>query len=274
MKLGCYALVAYLLLWAVIYSPLYRMIVLQPDRQESSLYNTDKILGAKRQEFFIDSHGEKLHAWMFCKPGSKVLVIIHHGNGGNILNRLFLAKSFIQAGASVLLYDYRGYGKSSGELSPGYLPEDGLIVFDFAKNNFKYPITINYGESIGSGVACIVDKERKADALILQSGITMLPNVAKDGVAIFKLFPSFMWPQPQFNNCELLANSKTPLLVLHGERDKLVPCSHSQCLFDSAGTTDKAFIKLPNCGHNDVGYYDPDLFQKAVEDFLARWKTN
>jgi hypothetical protein len=259
-----------MILWGLMYTPFYPTVVLHPDSKDSELYKLEKIQDAPREELFIDSHGDKMHAWLFRKPHSHILVIVHHGNAGNILNRVFLAKAFIQAGASVLLYDYRGFGKSSGKQSLNGIAEDGIVAFDYAKNNFKYPVLINYGESIGSGVACIVDSQRKADALVLQSGIESLPHVAKDGIMVFKLYPDNMWPQPQFDNGALLAQSHTPLLILHGEKDTMVPWKHSQHLFDVAAARDKAFIKLPKCGHNDVGFFDADLFQKSITDFVAQ----
>ena len=85
------------------------------------------------------------------------------------------------------------------------------------------------------------------------------------------LYPDYMWPQPHFDNRILLSQSKTPLLILHGERDKVVPASDSQRLFDSAAAADKVFIKLPNCSHNDVGRYDAELFQKAIADFVSKY---
>jgi alpha-beta hydrolase superfamily lysophospholipase len=244
-------------------------MILRPDRGNNSLYELNQILDVDREEYFVESHGSKLHAWMFRKPNSRTLVIVHHGNAGNILNRLFLAKAFLRAGTSVLLYDYRGYGKSTGPASLSGLDEDGIAAFDFAKTAFNYPVMINYGESIGSNVACTVDRQRPANALILQSGITSVPNVAQDGMILLRLYPDWLWPQPRFDNRILLAQSKTPLLVLHGQRDTMVPCSESQYLFDCAAATDKSFIKLPNCGHNNVGYYDQELFQKSITDFVG-----
>jgi uncharacterized protein len=274
LQLAGYALLAYLAVWALLCSPLYTRIILRPDRNQSKLYATDRILDAPRQEYFFDSHGSKLHGWLFQKPHSNSIAIVHHGNAGNILNRLFLAKALITAGTSVFLYDYRGYGKSTGTPSLAGILDDGLAAFDFVKDKFAYPVIINYGESIGSGVACNVNAHRKTDALILQSGITSLPNVAKDGVILLRLYPNFMWPQPQFDNYVSLSHSKTPLLLLHGERDRLVPAAQSQRLFDCASTTDKNFVKLPNCGHNDVGFYDADLFQNAITDFVHKSLKN
>ena len=272
--LACCMLGAYLLLVWLLYSPVYPQVILRADcGRKSGAYNLDKILDGRRQEYYFDSHGNKLHGWLFQKPHSDVIVIVHHGNAGNILNRLYLARACLKAGTSVFLYDYRGYGKSSGNASlPGIL-EDGLAAFDFVKGKFGYPVIVNYGESIGSGVACNVDRHRESKALILQSGIKSLPGIVKDHVSIFNLYPDCVWPQPQLNNGVLLSQSTTPLLVVHGERDTVVPAGHSQYLFDCAAAADKTLVKLPNCGHNDIGYYDAELFQRAISSFICKHST-
>jgi alpha-beta hydrolase superfamily lysophospholipase len=250
------------------YSPLYTAIVLRPDRNDSKLYAIDKILDGKREEYYFDSRGSKLHGWLFRKPGSTAIVVVHHGNAGNIVHRLHIAKACLTAGASVFLYDYRGYGKSGGTATISGILEDGLAAEDFILANLQFPVTINYGESIGSAVACHVNASGKANALILQSGIASLPHVAKDGVAMLNVYPDLIWPQPQLDNCLLLSKSKVPLLLMHGERDKIVPASNSGLLFGASAAPSKTMIKLPHCGHNDVGHFDPDLYQNAISQFV------
>ena len=270
LKLGAYLIVIYLLLFALLYSPLYKAIILRPDGGTSQLYEIDKILDAKREEYFFESGGNKLHGWLFRKPGSDIVVLIHHGNAGNLLNRLFLAKAFIQAGTSVFLYDYRGYGKSTGATSLNGIIDDGLAAFDFVKTQFHFPIVFNYGESIGSGVACAVNSKRNANGLILQSGIVSLPKVAKDGVFFLNVFPDNLWPNPRLNNYAAVSQTRTPLLLLHGVQDKIVPISQSEALLSGAASPDKLLVSLPNCGHNDVGDQDAQLFQSTIAAFVQK----
>ncbi len=267
--LFCWAFAAYVVFIALMYSPVFTAIVLRPDRSISNRYGITEIAGTKRQECFFESHGSKLHGWLFQKPGGRAIVVVHHGNAGNIVHRLHIAEVCLKAGASVFLYDYRGYGRSEGTASIEGILEDGLAAEDYVLANCKLPVVINYGESIGSAVACYVDAKRKSAALLLQSGIASLPNVAKDGIFLLNIYPAFIWPQPQLDNCVLLAKSKTPLLLIHGMRDRIVPESNSKLLYDASIAADKALVKLPDCGHNDVGYYDLELYQKAVTDFVG-----
>ncbi|MBX9725360.1 MAG: lysophospholipase [Candidatus Obscuribacterales bacterium] len=275
LKFAGYCAIGYIVLLGIMHTPFYTFMVLRPDINDSELYKVDKILEVPREEVTFESKGNKLYGWLFLKKGSKVIVVFHHGNAGNLLNRLSFAKALIQAGASVFLYDYRGYGKSGGQAnSLEGIHEDGLAAYDYIKSKYNMPVMVNFGESIGSTVACHVDNQRKSDALILQSALVSLPAVARKTFPIFMLYPDAIWPKPFFNNIELVSSSRTPLLLIHGLRDKLVPPQHSEMLLKADASTDKEYVQLPTCGHNDIGYYDPELYQKTLNDFFAKHFKN
>mgnify|MGYP003385024010 CR=1 FL=1 len=260
--------VVYLAFGLVFASPLYTMIALRPEGPASPLYQLPKILASPREEYFFASQsGQKLHGWLFRTPGSNRVILVHHGNAGNILHRLFIAKHCILTGSSVFIYDYRGYGKSEGSVALANLSEDGLSAYDFLAKQLKFSHIVNYGESIGSGVACLVSTQRPCDGVILQSGICSLPSVAKDGVFFLKMYPDSIYPQPHFENLHLVKELHKPLLVVHGMRDTMVPPRHSEKLF-AAAAEPKQFVKLPACGHNDVGDKDEALFDKSLQDFI------
>jgi uncharacterized protein len=267
-KLACVLAFAYFVFLILLYTPVYQSIVLRPDYQPTRDYTPQPINGITPQDLLIESHGGKMHAWYFHVPNSKTIALVHHGNAGNILNRLAIAQAFINAQSSVLLYDFRGYGTSTGVATLNSILEDGLAVFDYVKTEYRYPIVINYGESIGSAVATNTDSQRTAQGLILQSGIASLPNVARNGIVLFFLYPDFIWPRPLLDNCALLAKSTTPLLIIHGTKDTLVPISNGELLNACAKSPNRTFVKLPDCGHNDVGIENCDLFLDAIGGFV------
>lgn len=280
-KLGLYACLMYLFFGLLIMSPLYGYVVMRPEtptsllgKQYAFIYDKiTKILTAPREEyFFAGPSGKKLHGWLFRTPNTDTVVIVHHGNAGNILNRLFIAKHLIIAGASVFLYDYEGYGKSEGTPNLNQLTPDGLAAYDFVKNDLKFNHIVNYGESFGSNVASNVSMARPCDALILQSGLCSLPAVAKSGPFFINLYPDFIFPDPKLDNLAIIGNIKKPILIVHGLKDKLVPASHSQQLFDKAAQP-KRLVMLPECGHNDVGEKDEMLFEVSLKDFVDDLKS-
>ena len=263
--------ILYLIVGLLIITPIYSFIVLRPEGPNgpaANLYALDKILNSKREEYFFPAaNGQKLHGWLFRTPGSDKVVLVHHGNAGNILHRLFIAKHCIQTGASVFLFDYRGYGKSEGNIAVTNLPEDGLAAYDFVHNTLKFNHIVNYGESIGTAVATQVSKERPCDGAIIQSGLCSLPAVAKDGIFFFHAYPDFIFPAPHFSNLEMIGDIHKPLLIVHGMQDKQVPYQHGQKIFARANEP-KRLVLLPGCGHNDVGLNDEALFQKSLQDFM------
>src|SRR5262249_13468002 len=198
--------VCYLLIGLLMWSPLYQAVVLRPFGPDEHYDAVRKIPTCK--EYFIpNAHGDKLHAWFFRIPAAKKLVIVHHGNAGNIIHRLYLANAAIMCGAAVLLYDYRGYGLSTGKPSLAGLSEDGSAVYDFATGPLGFAANqiVNFGESIGTGVACRLASTKPSAGLILQSPVASLPAVARAGVFVFRAYPDIAFPQPHFDNLSEIA---------------------------------------------------------------------
>ncbi len=274
LKACLYSVGIYVFIGCVIMSPVYTMVVLRPDRGDyAQLYTLPKIINSPREEYFFPAKtGEKMHGWLFRTPKSDRVVIVHHGNAGNLIHRLFIAKHLIVSGASVFIYDYRGYGKSEGSTALTNLVPDGLDAYDFVRDKLKFSHIVNYGESIGSHIACTVSKERPCEGLILQSGICSLPAVAKDGPFFMKAFPDEIFPKPHLENTAIISDIKKPMLLVHGLKDTLVPWRHSEKLFALASEP-KWFVKLPACGHNDVGDQDEVLFEKTLMEFMDSVKS-
>ena len=256
----------------IAFSPLYETIVLRP-QGKNILY--DAAINNKQEIKFANKNGDQLHAWYFKSTGSKYVALIHHGNAGNITNRLMIVRDFLQLGVSVFLYDYRGYGLSSGKPTISGLIEDGECAYDYVTNDLKYQPDqiIIYGESIGSGVAVRVAKDRPCAGLILQSPPMSLPEVAGDGVIWLKLYPQWVFPEPQLRTKDLIAQQKGPILFIHGMKDTLVLPRHGQGLFALAQEP-KQLVLLPNSGHNDIQDKDETEYFAALSKFVESIKSS
>lgn len=276
-SLAIFLALLYLSLALLLWSPVYTSIVLQPGFGPEELYLIDKIGDAGRKEFYLSDadpqQEHKLHLCYWKKPGATRVIIFHHGNAGNLLNRLFYAKTLLDLGFSVVLYDYRGYGRSSGQASLNGLLQDGDTVFDFVHNVLGYKNTdiILFGESIGSAVACHVAKSKAPAALILQSPISSLPDVARSGPFFLGLLPDFLFPQPHYNNLQLVRELKMPTLILHGKKDALVPWQQGELLY-KASKASKQLVFLPHAGHNNMGDVDAEVYRSGLLNFLRREK--
>jgi len=180
---------------------------------------------------------------------SKNIVIYFHGNAGNIYHRMYNLLQLQQMGINVVGVSYRGYGKSEGKPSEKgiYLDSQAILkyvneVLGFADEN----ITI-FGRSIGTAVAINTVQEKCFAGLILVTPFTSGKAHAKSsGLGLVSFIAG-----DSFNNLAKIKNIKTPLLVIHGTQDQVIPYSMGEEIFEAANSR-KRFIKIEGGGHNDL----------------------
>jgi len=237
-----------------------------------SLYNDFvdvSITGVTRQSLAIQTvDGQTLDAWLFVVPGATKLVIVNHGNAGNLSSRGFYAQAFTQANSNVLLYDYRGYGKSTGKATIHGISDDGLTVYSYARNELHYPADkiIEFGESIGSAVACSVAAKEQCGALMLFAPLDSLPSAARWKMPILTIYPDFCFAE-RLNNLELIKNIHTPVFICHGMKDDTLRFEGSQKLYDAASQP-KKLVCLPDSGHYQLSKSDGELYLKSLIQFV------
>lgn len=253
---------------------LTRILLFFPDQTKYDLKphlaTIEKKLKAKVEDVtFKSANGKTLHGLYFNRDGAKQVFLLSHGNAGNVAHRLVHAIHMLNLGASVMVYDYQGYGQSEGDPSVKGIVEDGVAAYDFLTKDkgWKAGQVIAYGESLGCAVACQIAKQRELAAIVLQSGFASLPGAARDRFIWLNLFPDFTFPQPQLNNCEILAHRHTPLLIVHGAKDNILPVKYAEQMF-AAAAEPKRLVKLKNSGHNDVMDADLKDYLAAMTSFL------
>lgn len=223
---------------------------------------------SKKFDVTIPSGTQKLNGLLFKKAQSKKIIIVSHGNGGDIVNRVFLLAPLLLANASVLLYDYEGYGLSTGTPSVQALKQDGLAAYDYAHNELHYAPEniVLYGESLGSGVATHVAQNRKIAAIIIQSGFSSLSDAAKDRLVWLNLYPPICFNAIEMDNVGYLRGPHPPLLLMHGDSDVVLPIKHAYKSFASASEP-KQFVKFDGCNHNDVSV--AKAFAPCIAQFMS-----
>lgn len=258
-------------------------VVLHPMQDESwkaMLPQLEKITGGKARQLRIGARDKKtkkevqLHALYLQVPRSDRLILITHGNAGNLGHRVGLAAILAKIGSSVLVFDYQGYGESSGPARVDALIDNAEAAYHYAHDELKYPCDriVLYGESIGCGVASDTATRLGAlsltpAAIILQSPFLSLTSCAKDKIFFLRLVPDSFFPPPALDNLAYVKSAHPPLLVIHGDRDQILPVQYGRTLFDEA-TKPKALYISEGQGHNDVGIADARLFVESVTGFL------
>ena len=228
---------------------------------------TPKSLGLAFEDLTLTADdGVRLHAWYLPVPNPRWTVLVSHGNGGNVSHRLDRAL-LLQArlGASVLLYDYRGYGRSEGSPDEAGTYRDARAAYQWLVEHKKARIgrLVLFGESLGSAVALDLALSKPAAALVLESPFTSVPDMAR--TTIFLPLAPFI--RARYDNLAKVVRLRMPLLVLHGDHDGVVPFALGRRLFEAAPEP-KRFYAIPGADHNDTYLVGGEAYWKAVASFL------
>jgi alpha-beta hydrolase superfamily lysophospholipase len=239
---------------------------------EARLEVTPEALGMGHDELALTtSDDERLHGWFLPSPvdsDHRYTVLMCHGNAGNIshrLDRTLLMHSNL--GTDVLLFDYRGFGRSSGAPSEPGTYDDARAAYRYLVDERGIPgeRIVLFGESLGAAVALQLATEVDAAGLVLEAPFTSIRDMAKE---VYPFIPNG-WVRTRYENLEKIAALAMPLLVIHGTEDATVPFDQGQKLFDAAPEP-KQFVAIDGAGHSDNFLVGRDRYWPAWKEFLAR----
>lgn len=210
--------------------------------------------GARVEGWFIRGEGRSAES-----PGGAV--VFFHGNAELIDSNSARMQSYVRAGVSVLLVEYRGYGRSDGRPSQRGIVEDSASFLDWliARPEVNASRIVYHGRSLGGGVAVQLAARREPAAMVLESTFTSIPDVV--GVPLVGLIV-----RHPFRSADVIGDLECPILLLHGADDTLIPKEHSEGLANLA--RDSRLVILPG-GHNDFPR-DETAFWDAVIPFVTR----
>jgi uncharacterized protein len=212
--------------------------------------------------------GERLHGWWV--PARARLagahVLLCHGNAGNVGDRVMHAALLCAAGLDVLLFDYRGYGRSTGRPSePGTYRDAHAARSELLARPAVNPDRVVYlGESLGGAVALALALEHPPAGLVLMSTFTSIRDLARRH---YPMLPRAVVPDayPSLRRVRAL---RAPLLVFHGDRDEIVPVGHAEALFEAAPEPKRLQV-IEGAGHNDLVTGAGDQWAAAIARFSA-----
>jgi pimeloyl-ACP methyl ester carboxylesterase len=190
------------------------------------------------------SDGVRIHAWWKAAREARVATLFLHGNGGNLTHRADHLREIAAAGSDVLILDYRGYGRSDGSPSERGLYADADAGYSYLLRTGK-PVVV-HGESLGAAVAVDLAVRRPAAGVVLEAPFTSVRDMA--GLALPVLGPLAIWG---YDNQAKIGRLRAPLLIVHGDRDSLVPLRFGQRLY-AAASPPKWLWVVPGAGHNDI----------------------
>ena len=225
--------------------------------------------------------GNRTHAWFIRgeddgnENSKRILMLITHGNGGNVSVRLDQYREFVDQYRFIDIFalEYRGYGLSEGSPS-----EEGMALDAVAARRWidKYiaglpekqrPSIVYFGRSMGGAVATRLASVTAPDALILECPLLSIPYLAKT-VAPWKYLPVERFIHNRFDTESYMREVWCPVLVMHSEFDEIIPIEGGRMVFDAAAGP-KRFYVIKSAPHNGADYYDPEGYYAEMGEFLG-----
>lgn len=243
--------------------------------QDSYIFFPSKI--SKNNEYYLkqfsqfevnlNHDGIDLHGWFINRGNSPEhsLIIYYGGNAEEVSGNLFDLEKYGRA--SLLLMNYRGYGKSTGRPGQADIFEDALFIFDHFSDTYDIPPAniILIGRSLGSAVATHVAHNRNVKAVLLVSPFDSLVKVAQGH---YPIFPVKLLLKHPFESVQIAQEIKTPMLAIIGGRDRIIPNERSISLVDHWGG-ESEYVIIKDAGHNTIGNF-PEYWD-TVRLFLSKW---
>ena len=230
-----------------------------PSKYPEGDWDACRRIGA--QEITIPGRdGVILGGWWLKVPSARLATLFLHGNAGNVTNRVWAMKEIVAAGSSILLLDYRGYGRSTGNPTESGLYRDAMAAYEYLQRTAGTPIVL-HGESLGTAVATHLAVEIDCAGLILEAPFPSARAVAAR--VLPWLGPLLVWG---FETRKAISKVRCPILVIHGDRDNVIPFDLGQQVF-AAAPEPKQFWEIRGAGHNDLAATAGPAYRERLEAF-------
>ena len=259
MDLVPWLIAAYLVICAAAYFG-HRMFMYFPDPARIPP-NAAGLDGVEEIEFAA-ADGTKLIAWYAPAADGKPTILYFHGNAANAANRAPKIDMMIESGFGVFYLNNRGYGGSGGSPSEANNVADAVAAYDHLRGlGVPTDKIAAFGESLGSGQAVRLAAERPVGAVVLEAALTSIVEV---GRSIYFWLPLSLLITDQYNVERDIARVTAPLLILHGERDEVIPVAMGRRIYNAANEPKR--VELFRDGrHNDL--FDHGAWER-MRDFL------
>lgn len=209
--------------------------------------------------------GEILAGWFVPAPSPRGTVLYLHGNGGNIGHRVEVVRDFHELGLGVLIFDYRGYGASSGSPGEEGTYRDAVAAWRHLTETRRIPAAsiVLFGESLGGAIAAWLAERHAPGAVVLYAAFSSIADMAR---ALYPFLPARLVARLGYDTRAALPHVACPVLIMHSSEDEIVPYAQGERLF-AAAPGRKKLVALRG-GHNDALFVSRDVYRRALRDFL------
>lgn len=258
----------YLVLIVYVYTK-QRALLYFPSREIEA---TPRNIGLDYQELTLKTKdGVDISAWYIPAGKPRGFILFCHGNAGNISHRLDSIRIFHSLAFGVLIFDYRGYGKSRGSPDEEGTYRDAEAAWDYLVDSLHADPEkiVLFGRSLGSAVAAEVALRKQAAALVMESGFASVPELGKK---YFPYLPVGIISRYHYASISKVGKIRMPKLFIHSPEDEIVPYEQGVKLFEKASEP-KEFLKIAG-GHNEGFLLSGKIYVDGLQAFLYRYLPN
>jgi fermentation-respiration switch protein FrsA (DUF1100 family) len=264
LRIAAHAALGYLIVVGILYFLQSRLVYFPT----SEMVARPDAAGMDCQDVWLETtDGVKLFAWYVPAEKPVGTVLFCHGNGGNISHRLHTIYALNRLALNVLIFDYRGYGRSEGTPTEAgtYLDAEAAWRHLVTDRGIDPGRIVIHGRSLGGAVAAHLARDHTPGALLLESTFTSAPDL---GAEVYWFLPVRWMLRFRYETAKYVRDVQCPVLVVHSRDDDMVPYHHGQAVFQAAPQP-KEFLEIR--GSHNEGFSDSqDVYSPALRRFLAR----
>ena len=218
--------------------------------------------------WFQSADGTKLFGWYVEARADTGVLLWCHGNAGSVIHRLENLRELYRLGLSIFIFDYRGYGRSQGKPSEDGLYQDAIGAYDYLTRvrQIRSERIVVFGRSLGAAVATDLVSQKPAAGLILESPFPSIAAVAQyhyGGMPVHWLLGA------EFKLIDRLPQLSLPTLVIHGDRDDIIPIEFGRQVFEAAKPP-KWWYAIAGADHNNTYQVGGSVYFRQFADFIRR----
>ncbi len=234
-----------------------RKLLYHPSFNSRSSFTLDHQI----EEVTIPSEKE-LVAWYYKKNENYKTIVFFHGNAGDLSNRIYKLNELSKLKLNYLIFAYRGFNGSEGKPYEEGLYIDAESVINWLKkNNILENNIVLYGESLGTAIAIHIAQSKNFSGIILEAPFTSMVDL---GQKYYPFFPVKFLIKDKYESKKKLKNIKSPVLVMHGKKDKIVPFYMGKQIYEILSTSKLSYF---NDQDDHMMEYNQDLIN-TIESFI------
>jgi len=229
---------------------------------------TPESIGLSFEDVFFETHDHvKLNGWYVPCEGATSTLLFCHGNAGNISDRLDSIDIFHDLGLNVLIFDYRGYGKSRGFPTERGTYLDAMAAYNWliSKKKPDEDKIVIFGRSLGGSIAIDLAAKINKGLLISESAFTSIIDIGKE---FYPFLPIKYCASIKYDSIQKIKNVKIPKLIIHSDDDEIIPFHHGEGIFKAA-LLPKQFYQMRG-GHNDGFIIMGKEYEETIKNFIKK----